>query len=270
MIGRPRISSNEYLKNNNIDNRLIYTNGVLEIVSNSGKNENVQRKSIGEIHDGDGLDMDDITENITDKIIAILKNDVLKNYIYTNFASVYPKEINKIYEFSLKTFNEKEIFIRDSVFMKVGNYVAENDYLDVEGFIQFRLKEFMKYISAISDIALEEFLIERDHKEFIRVLRYFVENQDVKIDYLMVHIMNDNSFVLYNKNGEKIDSIDDEEIINMVIRENLSYEDFLISTLLSLCPMKIDILDSVQDKCSKEVIETLKSIFEGKVRIVKE
>ncbi|MGO0916460.1 hypothetical protein ACTPEM_25735 [Clostridioides difficile] len=40
-----------------------------------------------------------------------------------------------------------------------------------------------------------------------------------------------------------MDSIDDEEIINMVIRENLNYEDFLISTLLTLCPKKIEILD---------------------------
>ena len=50
----------------------------------------------------------------------------------------------------------------------------------------------------------------------------------------------------------------------MVIKENLNYEDFLISTLLHLCPKKIEILDSLNNNSSKEIIETIKSIFGDK------
>ncbi|HBF6316471.1 TPA: hypothetical protein KOS83_003987, partial [Clostridioides difficile] len=106
--------------------------------------------------------------------------------------------------------------------------------------------------------------------EFIRVLKYFIDTQEEKIDLLKVHIMEDNTFVLYDKNGNKIDSIDDEEIINMVIRENLNYEDFLISTLLTLCPKKIEILDLLNNNCSKEIIDTVEAIFENKVSIIME
>ncbi|WP_270659369.1 sporulation protein YtxC, partial [Paraclostridium bifermentans] len=57
----------------------------------------------------------------------------------------------------------------------------------------------------------------------------------------------------------------DEELINMFIKENLNYEDFLISTLLSLCPNHIIIYDSLQTNSSREIIDTIKAIFEEKV-----
>uniref|UniRef100_UPI001C01DAF2 sporulation protein YtxC n=1 Tax=Clostridioides difficile TaxID=1496 RepID=UPI001C01DAF2 len=82
-----------------------------------------------------------------------------------------------------------------------------------------------------------------------RVLKYFIDTQEEKIDLLKV---------------------DDEEIINMVIRENLNYEDFLISTLLTLCPKKIEILDLLNNNCSKEIIDTVEAIFENKVSIIME
>ncbi|KAK2219524.1 hypothetical protein XC21_02585, partial [Clostridioides difficile] len=170
----------------------------------------------------------------------------------------------------LNIFAKKEIFMRETVFTRVRNYIEENDFINVEGFIRFRMREFMKYISAIGDIAVEEYLIKKDQDEFIRVLKYFIDTQEEKIDLLKVHIMEDNTFVLYDKNGNKIDSIDDEEIINMVIRENLNYEDFLISTLLTLCPKKIEILDLLNNNCSKEIIDTVEAIFENKVSIIME
>ncbi len=89
--------------------------------------------------------------------------------------------------------------MRETVFTRVRNYIEENDFINVEGFIRFRMREFMKYISAIGDIAVEEYLIKKDQDEFIRVLKYFIDTQEEKIDLLKVHIMEDNTFVLYDK-----------------------------------------------------------------------
>jgi putative sporulation protein YtxC len=268
LISKDKISDKKFYSNN-INNKLIYTNGIVEVVTSSGKNEVISRKVIDDkVFSSEGLNLDEITERITNKIIKIMRGEVLKDYIQSQYGKTYPKEIDNIYEHSLKIFSNKEVFIRETIFMRVSNYILENDYINIDGFIKFRMKEFIKYISAIADISLEEYLINRDHEEFIRVLKYFIDTQDVKIDLLKVHIMEDNSFVLYDKNGDKIDSIDDEDIINMVIRENLNYEDFLISTLLSLCPRKIEVMDTLNSNSSKEIIDTLKSIFENRVDII--
>jgi len=268
LISKDKISDKKFYSNN-INNKLIYTNGIVEVVTSSGKNEVIARKVIDDkVFSSEGLNLDEITERVTNKIIKIMRGEFLRDYIQSQYGKAYPKEIDNIYEHSLKIFSNKEVFIRETIFMRVSNYILENDYINIDGFIKFRMKEFIKYISAIADISLEEYLINRDHEEFIRVLKYFIDTQEVKIDLLKVHIMEDNSFVLYDKNGDKIDSIDDEDIINMVIRENLNYEDFLISTLLSLCPRKIEVMDTLNSNSSKEIIDTLKSIFENRVDII--
>jgi putative sporulation protein YtxC len=127
------------------------------------------------------------------------------------------------------------------------------------------MKELMGYISNICEDALEEYLIEKDYDEFISVLRYFINVQETKIDILKVYIRKDNSFILYDKNDNIIENENDEELINMFIKENLNYEDFLISTLLSLCPNHIIIYDSLKTNSSREIIDTIKAIFEEKV-----
>ena len=127
------------------------------------------------------------------------------------------------------------------------------------------MKELMGYIANICEDALEEYLIEKDYDEFISVLRYFINVQETKIDTLKVYIRKDNSFILYDKNDNIIENENDEELINMFIKENLNYEDFLISTLLSLFPNHIIIYDSLQTNSSREIIDTIKAIFEEKV-----
>ena len=86
------------------------------------------------------------------------------------------------------------------------------------------MKEFNKYLFDVVDLALEDYLIKKDQDEFISVLKYFIDIQEEKLNLLKVHIKKDNTFILYDELGNKIDSIDDEELINMVIKENPTFE----------------------------------------------
>ena len=54
----------------------------------------------------------------------------------------------------------------------------------------------------------------------------------------------------------------------MALKENMNYEDFLISTLITICPKQIIIQDSMETNVSKEIIETIKAIFEDKVHVI--
>lgn len=246
-----KVYAMKFLNSNNLKKELKYDNDLIEIEISSNNKEKINTETI--------------TEEITNLIINIMKDKLLKEYILKQYHDIYSNEKEKIYVYSLDLFKEKELFIRDSIYRKVYSYILNNDYINIEGFVKFRTKEFMRYISTIGDIAVEEYIMKKDQEEFINVLKYFVEIQDEKIDLLRVNIMKDNSFILYDKNGNKINNIDDEEIINMVIQENLNYEDFLISTLLTLCPGKIEILDTLNNNSSKEITDTIKSIFGKRV-----
>jgi putative sporulation protein YtxC len=198
-------------------------------------------------------------------ILTAVDSYELRRFIIKKYNAGSNEEIQKIYMCALDIFKEKEFIIKQSVHEKIYNYILNEDYINIEGFVKFRMKEFNNYISMIVDLAWEEYFIKKDQDEFISVLKYFVDIQKEKLELLRIHIKEDNSFILYDKDGNKIDSINDEEIMNMIIEENLNYEDFLMSNLLTLCPAKIEIIDSLNNTSSKDIIEIIKSVFVDKV-----
>lgn len=217
----------------------------------------------------------DINENnkstingISSIVMKIIRDKILKDYIDKEYSNIYPDEKDEIYIYSLEILKNKEPFIEESIRQKLLDYISTNDYINLDGFVNFRMKNFKKYISAVTDRAVEEYIIKKDQDEFIKVLKYFIEIQDDKIDLVKVHIKDEDTFLIYDKNGNRINEMNNEDIVNMVIEENLNSEDFLISTLLSLCPKKIEILDTLKNNISKEMINTIKSIFGDKVSIV--
>lgn len=209
-----------------------------------------------------------VAREITNLVIDVIKDNLLKDYIYKQYKDTYPNEENNIYLLSLELIKQKEYIIRKSIYSKIYNYILNNNHINIDGFVKFRMKEFIKYISVVADLALEEYLINKDQEEFINVLKYFVDIQEEKIDLIKIHIISNNLFILYDKHGNKIENIDDEDLINLAIKENLNYEDFLISTLLTLCPKKIEILDEVENNISKEMIDMIKSIFINRVSMI--
>ena len=247
-------SVKKLLTNHKLEKEYTYNNDYIEVVL---KNNNKDK-----IHN------EEIVDEIVNLIIDIMENKLLRKYVIKKYSSESSEEIQKIYMCALNMFKEKYFIIKQSLYEKVYNYILNEDYINIEGFVKFRMKEFNNYISTIVDLAWEEYFIKKDQDEFINVLKYFVDIQQEKLELLRIHIKEDNSFILYDKEGNKIDSINDEEIMDMVIEENLNYEDFLMSNLLTLCLGKIEIIDSLNNNSSKEIIEIIKSIFGDKVTCI--
>lgn len=248
------ISFKKLLTNHKLEKEYIYNNDFIEVVLKHDSKEKIHNE--------------EIINEITELIIDIMENKLIRKYIKRKYKSDSSEEFKMIYMCALNIFKEKLFIIKQSLYEKIYDYISNEHYINIEGFVKFRMKEFNNYISMIVDLAIEEYLIKKDQDEFINVLKYFIEVQQQKLELLRIHIKEDNSFILYDKDGNKIDSINDEEIMNMVIEENLNYEDFLMSNLLTLCPGKIEIIDSLNNNSSKEIIEIIKSIFGNRVRCI--
>ena len=248
------ISVKKLLTNHKLDKEYTYNRDYIEVIL---KNNNE-----------DKLHNEQITDEIVDLIIDIMENKLIRKYVIKKYSTQSSEEIQNIYMCALNIFKERYFVIKKSLAEKIDDYILNDDYINIEGFVKFRMKEFNNYISTIVDLAWEEYFIQKDQEEFINVLKYFVNIQQEKLDLLRIHIKEDNCFVLYDKNGNDIDSINDEDIMNMIIKENLNYEDFLMSNLLTLCPSKIEIIDSLNNNSSKEIIEIIKSIFGDKVTCI--
>ncbi|MEG1284726.1 MAG: putative sporulation protein YtxC [Romboutsia sp.] len=253
MLEEYTIAARSFLQESRLEKKLVHNDDHLEIILSIDEEKPVNIKKI--------------SEEIANLIVDIMEDSLLKEYVMKNYNKNYLEYRNGIYSYSLNLLRERESEIKDSIYERIYTYILNNDYLDIDGFVKFRIKEFTKYISKVSDLALEEYLIKKNQDEFTNVLKYFIDMQEDKIDYIKIHIVHCNYIVLYDKDGNKIDNLENEDILSLVIQENLNYQDILISTLLTLCPKKIEVLDSLNNNISKEIIETVRSIFGDRVNM---
>jgi putative sporulation protein YtxC len=208
-----------------------------------------------------------IASEIANIIINIVKRELLKENIKKICRKINVEDIEKVYKNSLKFFQKKEAFMKDNIFNRVYDYISTNNHINIYGFIKFRMKCWPNEINKISSRSIEEYLSKKNKDEFINALRYFVEVQEEKIDLLKVKILENGSFILYDKDDNIIENENAEDMINTGLKENLNYEDFLISTLLTWCPKEMLIYDNLENDSSKNIIETVKSIFDYRVII---
>jgi putative sporulation protein YtxC len=172
-----------------------------------------------------------------------------------------------IYEGKIK--DENNVFYinrRNIISKKIAKCLEEYLEINVDGLTTFRTRQFEKYFFSIVDRVIEKYMAEKEYKEFIKLLKYFVEIQESKLDEINIYI---------NKKGEYFikDNIEFKEIAAIIhensyskLRNETSVEDIIISELITIAPKKIIIHG--EDNCrNKEFLSTIKSVFDNKVEI---
>lgn len=221
-----------------------------------------------------------------ERIKNVLKNSVsqiLADWIISNEEH---KLINKMVTDNYFYFNHDERAIVESnairvlgaspstryklILSRILDYLDNHHELVLEGFLNFRLKDYRLQLSEVIDNVVDDFMMELEYKEFIRVLRYFVDVQEPRVEEAHVVISNTNLFKIYDSNGK---TINNQYLENTLIQscntddaDNLNYEDLLVSALITIAPRNI-MVHSTNRLRDKEVLETIKCVFEGRVLV---
>jgi putative sporulation protein YtxC len=146
------------------------------------------------------------------------------------------------------------------------DYFENSDNIILDGFVNFRLKDYVRDLEEIVDRAVDDFLMEREYREFIRLLRYFVDIQDPKFDTIHVIVGYDSKYTLLDDSRKEITNDCIQEFVNEISEGEINYDDLLVSSLITLAPKRIVIHYTGQFK-NKELLETIKNVFLGKVII---
>ena len=202
-----------------------------------------------------------------DRLVSRIVNS---NYCY--FNSVEKREIRNIALGIIR--NDDQNFLnslftirrRNVIVQKLLDYFESSNSMILDGFVNFRLKEYMKDLEEIVDKAVDEFLMEREYKEFIRLLKYFVEIQDPKFNVIHVIVGYDNKYILLDENRMEITNECIQEFINEISEGEINYDDLLVSSLITLAPRKVVIHSMGQFK-NKELLDTIKNVFSGRFSI---
>lgn len=155
---------------------------------------------------------------------------------------------------------------KDRIIKKVYEYISDSPEMILEGFLRFRLKEFNNEIEDLVDKVVEEYLVEREYNEFIKLLKYFVEIQESNIEIVNIVINSDGNYCMYDDSYNEIT----ESFLKEVLGENLSgdvnYDDLLVSSLITAAPHYI-VIHNLSNVKNKEIIETIKNVFCDRVKI---
>jgi putative sporulation protein YtxC len=202
---------------------------------------------------------------VNHKEFLIIRKMLLKHHSYDDMEldeiMLYCKQLLIDTEIGLDSVNHsRSLWIRNQLNL----YIQSNSYLDIEGFVQFRLKKYMDDLQEIVDDACNEFILNEQYQEFIALLKYFVYFQDTKIPEVHLIHQGNNKFQLLDENLKQLDISESSDVIVETIDRELNYEDMVVSALISASPKHIYIHTRDPEAQS---IKTILQIFEGRTRI---
>lgn len=147
----------------------------------------------------------------------------------------------------------------------VQDYVKENTLLILEGFLQFRVRQYGDELFEVMEYAMDEYLMDQQYKEFIALLKYFVFIQDTKIPEAHLMHKGGHEFVLLN---ERMLPIDTEHLDSSLkvefLDKDYNLEDLIVSTLITVAPQQIHIHTREPEM---PIIKTIMQIFEGRAKL---
>lgn len=203
---------------------------------------------------------------LSSTIIAFYEKDIIKHIINSNYFYFTDIEQRKIFDIVNDYIYNGELvesYIRkDSIVISCAEYFSNNKSAILDGFVNFRLADYIKILDYIVDMAVNKFVIDREYTEFIDLLRCYINSKDYGAKAVHLIYQNQESTLLdeYKKTIDLDDSILNSKYLSDI---SFSSNDYTLNSLLTLLPEKIYIhlVDGIQD----EFINTLKLVFDNRI-----
>lgn len=204
-----------------------------------------------------------VTNLIIDTIINFYQEGIIKRLINVNYFYFDEFEKNIIYENCDEFLKQEYEELFETMFSEVKSYLKIERNIVLEGVVNFRMSGYVKILDNIVDMAVNKYIIEKEYKEFISLLKIFINTTNPKTDILHLIYINGES-ILLDKNKNIIQMQDKMDNMKYLSDISFSSNDLALNTLLSMLPKEIDV--HVIDK-EDEFINTLKLIFESRIKI---
>lgn len=211
-----------------------------------------------------------LSEILTNCIIEFYEKNIVKRIINSDFFYFDTKERSMIYSNCMEILELKDtkdlLERREKIFSCLYDYILEHKFFILDGFVNFRLFEYNSLLAEVVDTGVNKFVIDKEYKEFIELLRSYINSQKCKSDTIHLiygsgePILLDNmqNLIMYNNEINQYKYLSDI---------TFSSKDYCLNALLNLLPKKIIVHEIIEED---EFIETLKLIFQNRLMICKE
>lgn len=213
-----------------------------------------------------------IANAVSDIIINQVEETEMIQFLRTNYQEFSAEEQEDILQFAYERLNSMNkisssdltatLRRKNQVANKVINYLAEETRINLEGFAEFRLKEYLANLKLAVEEAVDEYLIEQEYQKFVALLEDMIDEDVGRYQVVNVIRTENNNFQLVDEKGMQIDGDWLDEYLKQET-EVIGTEDKLISALISIGAEEV----ILHFKEPKSVVEILKNIFEDRISI---
>ncbi len=210
-----------------------------------------------------------IASLISQFIITDLRDLLLQDILRYNYFYFRKEERDEILlkarrELEKELPSSRQDTFKEVIERKLKEYLLDNRHLNIEGFIYFRLRDYQAELKRVIDEAVENYLTEKEYREFVRLLKYFLEIQQPKINLVHLAVDEKGQFQITDQHFQKIDPREWEEFDLEEFEKDSDYEDVLVSMLVSVAPRQIMLHQNVLPHYPKTV-DTLRRIFDDRL-----
>lgn len=245
-----------------IQERFVGNQGCLSVLLSSGRPEAL------------ALARETAADAISDAIVNRGSKTLIDRFLKTNYHYFDDDELETI-----RGYTEKALFgasdesragyllgQHTQIRKRVREYLDKNKELIVEGFITFRLKDWVEEVEDALDRAVDEFLLDREYKEFVNLLKSFVDAQEPKVDEIHVFLTAAGTFKLMDSQKNVINNEYLEDFVLELVDSEVNHEDLLISALITIAPRKL-VIHCPPVVRSEHTLETLRQVFDDRLTV---
>ncbi|MBP1930322.1 putative sporulation protein YtxC [Ammoniphilus resinae] len=218
-----------------------------------------------------------ITQSISEYIMNCKEEEVIRDILTQEFGFKSIEEQDQVLPFVFHLLNEEEYGgegelerkrrMQEKIKKKAEDFLLLENTLAIDGFIRFRLKEEWEEWKLVTEHAVDEFLMDKEYKEFIEFVRHLVSIQVPTIELLHVIHIDDKNFWLFDQDWQEISTMSSGNGLLAEGENKVHYEELVLSQLISIAPHHI-ILHTDQE--NHHIIYTIKKVFEDKIAICRD
>jgi len=194
-------------------------------------------------------------------IVSDFRELLLRRIVTSRYPQLGTSERETVVAYAQRYLREEgaEEALRRGVLLRLLDYMRDSPQLIVEGFITFRLKEYVEQLEDAVERAIDEILLEREYQEFVRLLQGFVAAQEPRL--AEVHL-------LCREDGLVLEDAERHPLCLRVaagVRAPLRSEDLVVSGLVSLSPGRVVIHGSPATDDDRAIVDAVVRIFAHRV-----
>ncbi|GEM_PF-4800197 len=153
------------------------------------------------------------------------------------------------------------------ILRRLYDYLRENDRLSLEGFVAFRLKEYIESLNYRVEEAVSDVLIFREYTEWTELLQYLALPRLDSPERIHVSVQPDGEWTLWDDEQREVDVDLPQDFPAWEPRRETDYPDALVAALIIARPREVVVHDPAGSGSSLGAIFALREIFAERMRV---